>query len=110
MEFLFTYRGKKHKFFVNELESVFQKASGLMFRKKSKPLLFIFKNKTNESIHSFFCVPFIAFWFCNGKVIDVKFVKPWKLSVKPCEKYDKLLEVPVNDDKFRFLFEEYRKV
>lgn len=40
----------------------FGKVSGLMFRKKSKPLLFKFKRPTRIPIHSFFCKPFHAVW------------------------------------------------
>ena len=31
-----------------------------MFRKNSKPLLFIFEKPTRQSIHSLFCKPFLA--------------------------------------------------
>ena len=46
--------------------NIFQQARGLMFKKNSKPLLFVFKNYKKRAIHSFFCKPFIAIWFNNN--------------------------------------------
>src|SRR3989338_7180348 len=43
MDYSKSSKGKKFSIEVEECRSVFQKARGLMFRKKSKPLLFIFK-------------------------------------------------------------------
>ena len=107
MEFKFKYRDKEFKFDVNECNDVLSQARGLMFRKKSKPLLFIFKNKKRRPIHSFFCVPFIAIWFDGNKIIDVKKIMPWKFSVKPRDEFDKLLEIPQSDVTFKeFLDEE----
>ena len=100
MKFNFKYKGKNFNIDVEKCENYFSRASGLMFRKKSKPLLFIFNGKTKQAIHSFFCVPFIAVWFDGEKIVDAKFVKPWRFSVKPKEKFDKLLEIPVNDENF----------
>jgi uncharacterized membrane protein (UPF0127 family) len=110
VKFSFNYKGKNIFLDVDECRTIFQKSHGLMFKKKSKPLLFIFNKPTHESIHSFFCVPFFAIWFIEGKVIDVKFVKPWMVGVKPSQKYDRLLEIPINDDKFKFILEVNRKV
>ena len=41
-------------------DTLFSRARGLMFRKKSLPLLFVFKKAGIRSIHSFFCQPFRA--------------------------------------------------
>lgn len=81
---------------VEECRTAFQKARGLMFRKKSKPLLFVFKKPTRQSIHSFFCRPFKAIWLINGKVIDEKTIEPFSISVKPKEKFTQLVEVLLN--------------
>lgn len=99
-KFSFNYKGKKFNIDVKECKTYFSKASGLMFRKKSPALLFIFKKKNNQAIHSFFCVDFIAIWFNRGKVVDVQFVKPWKTNVRPALKFDKLLEIPENNESF----------
>lgn len=76
---------------------------GLMFRNKnySKPLLFVWKNARIRPIHSFFCRKFIAVWFLSGKIIDVKMVRPWLVSVTPKSKFDELLEIPLNSSEFR---------
>jgi uncharacterized membrane protein (UPF0127 family) len=71
-----------------------------MFRKNSPALLFYFKKDSNDSIHSFFCKKFIAIWFNDGKIVDVKYVLPWKISVKPGKSFDKLLEVPSTNKYF----------
>lgn len=67
-----------------------------MFSFNEMPLLFIFKTKKRRAIHSFFCVPFYAIWFNENEIIDEKFVKPWRISIKPKEKFDKLLEIPLD--------------
>ena len=97
MKFNFNYKGKNVDLDVEECKTMWQKMKGLMFRKKSKPLLFYFSKKTNEPIHSFFCKPFIAIWFGEGRVVDVKVVKGWRFSIKPKEKFDKLLEILLSD-------------
>jgi uncharacterized membrane protein (UPF0127 family) len=103
MNFKFNYKGKTFNIDVKECRSIFSKASGLMFRKKSKPLLFIFKKLNNQPIHSFFCVPFIAIWFNGNKIVYVKLVNLWKISEKPKVKFDKILEIPTNNHFFKVL-------
>ena len=98
--FTFTHQNKTHTIKVKPLTTILQKASGLMFRKNSYPLLFIFKKPTRQPIHSFFCKPFIAIWFNQNKIIDVKLVKPFRLSIKPRDKFTKLLEIPSNNPIF----------
>ena len=100
VEFEFSYKGKKFNIDVGKCENLFQKMSGLMFRKKSKSLLFTWNKEVSESIHSFFCVDFIAIWFSNERIIDIKYVKPWKIHIKPSKKFDELLEIPVNSSEF----------
>jgi hypothetical protein len=74
-----------------------------MFRGKSKSLLFIFNEAVSESIHSFFCVDFICIWFKGGKIVGVKLVRPWRIFIKPQEKFDKFLEIPCNDKNFNLI-------
>ena len=100
VNFSFNYKNKKYSLDVKECRSIFSKGSGLMFRKKSRPLLFIFDNPVNEAIHSFFCISFIAIWLNNGEVVDAKLVLPWKTSIRSKEKFDRLLEIPENYDNF----------
>ena len=105
-KFSFNYKGKKINIDVLECRTFFQKMHGLMFRKKSKPLLFIFEKKTFEGIHSFFCIPFIAIWFDSNKIVGIKYVKPWKFYVAPNKKFDKLLEIPVGNPEFQLFLDE----
>ena len=99
-KFNFKYKGKKYEVEVKECKSILQKTSGLMFRKNSLALLFVYKRLVREPIHSFFCIPFIAIWFDGDKVVDVQFVKGWKLNIKPKQKFDKFLEIPENSEIF----------
>ena len=99
-DFGFKHKDKSYLIKVKECKSILQRAVGLMFRTNSLPLLFSFDKPTRQSIHSFFCQPFIAIWFNDGKIVDVKFVKPWRISVKSSKKFDKLLEIPMNDINF----------
>jgi len=66
-----------------------------MFKKNSLPLLFVFKNLKIRGIHSFFCRPFIAIWFNEDEIVDVKVIRRWKPFIYPKEKFDKLLEIPL---------------
>jgi uncharacterized membrane protein (UPF0127 family) len=99
-KFNFVYKKKRINIDVRECRSFFSKTHGLMFRKNSKPLLFFFNKKTNEGIHSFFCLPFFAIWFDSDRIIEIKYVKPWRFYLKPFGKFDKLLEIPINDNNF----------
>ena len=87
--------GKRETIGVKILDTITSKARGLMFRKRSPPLLFIFnKNKTIQ-IHSFFCKPFRAIWLDEKmnvtKIVDVK---NWKLNISGKGKF--LLEIPAS--------------
>jgi len=106
VDFNFNYAGRKFEIEIEECKSFFSKLRGLMFRKKSLPLLFYFNKLGKEPIHSFFCKPFFAIWFDGENVVDGKLVKPWQLSVKPKEKFDRLLEIPSGDKNFLFLSTE----
>ena len=96
----FKYKNKNFSIKYKECNSLFSKTLGLMFRKNSPPLLFTFKKPAKISIHSFFCKPFIAIWFLHNKIVDIKLVKPNKFSIKPKDKFDKLLEIPLNNKEF----------
>jgi|TARA_B100001971_G_C18100500_1_gene488558 uncharacterized membrane protein (UPF0127 family) len=100
IDFGFEYSGKNFNLGVKECKNFISQSTGLMFRKKSKPLLFIFKKPKKRTIHSFFCLPFIAIWFNEERIIGIKKVMPWNPLVKPKEKYDKLLEIPLNNKNF----------
>jgi len=108
-KFKFNYQGKTKEIDAEICDSILSQARGLMFRRKSKPLLFIFNSKKRRAIHSFFCKPFVAVWFNDSKIIDIKIIRKWKLSIKPAEKFDKLLEIPSENKEFD-IFSDGRKV
>ncbi len=78
-------------------DTVWKKARGLMFRKNLRPLFFVFKKPTLQPIHSFFCKPFRAIWMNDGKIVDEKIVKPFKISIKPRKEFTHLVEIPLAD-------------
>jgi len=88
------FNGKE--IFIDGIKKVdeFGKISGLMFRKNSSALLFEFPTGRTE-IHSFFCRRFLAIWILDGKIVEYRIVKPWRISVKPKSDFDKLIEVPI---------------
>ncbi len=103
MKHNFNYHNKKIELDVELCKEIFSQGRGLMFRKKSKPLLFVFKTKKRRAIHSFFCKEFYAIWLDGDKIVDEKLVKPWIVSIKPKEKFDRLLEIPTNTETFKYL-------
>jgi uncharacterized membrane protein (UPF0127 family) len=87
----FTYfLGKKKKTIKVKQVSVF--STGLMFRKKSPPLLFNLKKEKKFTIFSYFCKPFTAIWIDDKKyATKTEHIKNWKLS---SGKGKYLLEIP----------------
>jgi len=106
VKFKFKYKGKDFELDVEKCKNIFSKIKGLMFRKKSKPLLFYFRKSRKWRIHSFFCLPFFAIWFDGERVVDERFVKPWIFWIQPKEKFDKLLEIPSNVGVFKDFTDE----
>ena len=100
----FSYRGKKIELEAEECNSLWKKFRGLMFRHKNIPaLVFIFKKPTKTSIHSLFCKEFVAIWIDDkNKVVEIKKVEPWELSIKPKKEFIKLIEIPINK-KYKYL-------
>ena len=98
--FKFKINNKEFNIEIKECESLYSQISGLMFKKNSPSLLFKFKKPKFIAIHSFFCREFIAIWFLKEKVIDVKIITPNKFSIKPKNKFDKILEIPSNSEYF----------
>lgn len=66
--------------------------TGLMFKGENTGALLF--EMTNSAIHSFFCKPFLAVWFNEGKIVDFQLVSPNKSHIKPEKDFDMLLEVP----------------
>lgn len=95
----FNFRGKRIS--VKSKECIgLNRIFGLMFksRKEADALLFEFEKPVNFRIHSLFVFfPFFAVWLDDkNKVIEIREVKPFTLSLKPKEPYRKLLEIPFN--------------
>jgi uncharacterized membrane protein (UPF0127 family) len=94
------YKGKKVTISNVKRLSEFGKGIGLMFhRRESCPaMLFEFKKPNKMRIHSLFVFfPFVGVWLDNkNKVLDIKIIRPWKISISPKKKFYKLLEIPIN--------------
>lgn len=76
------------------------KLIGLMFHPKENcpAMLFEFKKQTNIPIHSLFVFfPFIAVWLDDkNNIVDIRKIKPFRLSIKSDKSFYKLLEIPLN--------------
>jgi len=87
--------GKKK---IIDVKKVSPMSPGLLFRRKSPPLLFSLSKETSFSIFSIFCKPFKAIWLdenmCATQIVDVK---TWKWKIPGKGKY--LLEIPVTTTK-----------
>jgi len=97
MKISFNYKGKKH--FI-DVKKVKKSSFGLMFKsKKTKPLLFSFDKPSNFKITSLFVFfEFVAIWMDeNNKIIEIKKIKPFTISIKPKKSFKKLIEIPIND-------------
>ena len=93
------YKKKKVEIPVKKI-SEFGKFSGLMLKtKNSENLLFEFKKNANLKIHSFFVFfPFLAIWLDKkNRVLEIKIVKPFSISVGIKKSFSKLIELPFNN-------------
>jgi len=91
-KFIFYENGRKREIKVQEVP-IF--STGLMFKRKSPPLLWDFGKERKISIHSFFCMPFTAIWINKKKkAVKTEKIKKWKISISGFGRY--LLEAPKN--------------
>ncbi len=89
-EITYFINGKKKKIKVKKVNPF---SSGLLFRKKSPPLLFTLPKEIRFPITSIFCKPFKAIWLDkNMKATQIIDVKTWKWKIPGKGKY--LLEIP----------------
>ena len=85
--------GKKKKINIKICDTLLKKFIGLMFRRNSPPLLFVFNKEKQLSIHSIFCKPFTAIWLDDKMcATQITKVKNWKTNISGRGKY--LLEIP----------------
>jgi len=84
--------GKKKEIGAKLCDTPLKKFSGLMFRKNSPPLLFVFNKYKRFSIHSLFCKPFTAIWL-DDKMhsTQVLEIDNWRTNIVGKGKY--LLEI-----------------
>jgi hypothetical protein len=99
MKKLFKFKLKNIKFIleVKECKSIWSKFLGLMFKKESPCLLFIFNKDKKLCIHSFFCKPFIACWINSRREIT-KIIKISKKNINFCGYGKYLLKIPDGDN------------
>ena len=96
----FNHRDEEISLEVREMKGL-NKLIGLIFYRDV--LLFNFGKNSNSKIHSLFCPKFVAVWLDErNKVVDLKVVKPWRLSGSSAKPFSKLVEIPIN--------REYRNV
>ncbi len=88
----FNYKGRKIFLEARLMENV-NKMLGLMVYEDI--LLFRF-SRGRRAIHSFFCKPFVAVWFLEGKVIEIRKINSWDASISPSRDFDTLIEIPIN--------------
>jgi uncharacterized membrane protein (UPF0127 family) len=95
----FLYKKKRVNLIAEECNFL-QKFVGLMFsrREKAKILLFKFGKKGKIAIHSLFVFyPFVAVWLDEkNRVVDLKIVKSFLPYISHKNKADKLIEVPIS--------------
>jgi uncharacterized membrane protein (UPF0127 family) len=92
MKFDYQENGETKSLDVVMLTSVYEKLSGLMFKRSSKPLLFVFEKEQPISIHSLFCKPFTAIWLDKNKfVVKKEIVNYRRYNIKGYGKY--LIEI-----------------
>lgn len=98
-ELIIGYKKKRIKVLAENC-NLWRKFSGLMFSRREKAgiLLFKFKKEQNIAIHSFFVFyPFLAVWLDRkNKVVDLKIVKPFNPCVYPEKNFLSLVEIPIN--------------
>jgi uncharacterized membrane protein (UPF0127 family) len=75
---------------------------GLMFsrKEKAKILLFEFSKPVRLAIHSLFVFfPFIAIWINDeGKIAEIRKVKPFSFHVCPQKSFLSFVEVPLSEE------------
>ncbi len=88
--------------------NLFRKFSGLMFSRREKAgiLIFRFRKKQKIAIHSFFVFyPFIAVWLDEkNKIVDLKIVKPFNPCIYPKKESSSLVEIPINRKNKKIVF------
>ncbi|MBU2576252.1 MAG: DUF192 domain-containing protein [Nanoarchaeota archaeon] len=95
-------KGKEKKIEVKICDTLLKKFQGLMFRKNSPPLLFVFNKEKKLSIHSIFCKPFTAIWLDNKMhATQVLEINDWRTNIVGKGRY--LLEIPRTTTKGRIL-------
>ena len=88
----YTIDGKKKKI---KVKKVWILSSGLMFKRKSPPLLFTIPRSMEAAITSIFCKPFKAIWLDDDMhVTQVIDVRKWKRKISGKGRY--ILEIPLN--------------
>ena len=95
----FSFNGKKASVLAKKCVGI-NRSVGLMFkrREKARALLFEFKRPTNLRISSLFVFfPFIVVWLDRkNRVLEIRKVKPFIISVMARKPYKKFLEIPLN--------------
>ncbi len=91
------YKNKKININVKEISGL-RKVLGLMMKRDSEALLFVFKEDKKISLHSFFVFfDFLVLWLDDKDcVLEWRIVKPFSFSVLPEKNFRKIIEIPLN--------------
>jgi len=77
-------------------DSLFSQTLGLMFQLNPPTLIFKFKYPKKYLIHSFFCFrTFVAIYYLDEEIVEVKIVRPWKYKIEPKKEFNMLVEIPL---------------
>jgi uncharacterized membrane protein (UPF0127 family) len=108
MEFFF-----KGKLFSINVRKVAHFSFGLMFRtKRTENILFEFSKPSDISLTSIFVFfPFAVLWLDDkNKVVDLRIVKPFELTIQSKKKFHKIVEIPLNKSNIGVLKELFPSV
>jgi uncharacterized membrane protein (UPF0127 family) len=114
MENISVIKGKKRLHIDVSKKGFLSRGIGLTFKtRNTKNLLFEFRKDTREPLTALFVFfPFLVLWLDKGnRIIDYRFVRPFKLHINTKKRFRKIIEIPINeknkvilsffDDKFK---------
>ena len=80
--------------------NIFSRFFGLMFKcRNSENLLFDFGREVRTTFHSILVFfPFLIIWLdSKNNILDYKLVRPFSFSIKFKKKFNKVIEIPINE-------------
>lgn len=106
MKFNLTYKNKRLKIKAKPCKDIFSQGIGLMFKsyQGSEVLAFILKTPRNLAITTYFCFfPILMLFIKNKKIVSYKIAEPFILNIRPKEKINLMIEIPLNKKEYQRL-------